>query len=324
MQHSPLRFGPRWPLFAVGWTSTFGPRLATSVLVIALTVASLGTSRGVAASELALEWHAPAECPDRSEFTSLVSGLLGGPVNTNLTAVTDVTRGAELYRARLRITTAAGFAERVIENAHCEILAESVALMIALSAGRPPDTTHASQTDDADDDRDGATFGISANATALFGPLPQTALGLGGAVAIEGLSSLRLELRASYCPRQTATFGQSDIGAHFSLITFGARLCRLWSFGPFDIAPCAGADVYHVTATGFGGTTWHQREADSWGPAVGIFGRVRLVEAFAVYLAADGVVPLSRPHFVFSDVADELHRASPVALQLLVAPEVRF
>jgi hypothetical protein len=37
----------------------------------------------------------------------------------------------------------------------------------------------------------------------------------------------------------------------------------------------------------------------------------------------EGVVPIVRRRFVFADVG-ELHQAGPIALQLILAPEVRF
>jgi hypothetical protein len=313
-----LRSARPWPLFVVIWTRRPASSLGTPALFLALALVGVAMPRGAAASELALEWSAPAECPDRAELASRVSRLVGGLTKTNLTAVTEVTRSAGVYRARLRVTSSAGLGERVLENASCEILAGSIALVIALSAAPSPDV---SQLDDARDE--GLALAISANASALFGPLSQPALGVGGGIAVEGFSSLRFELRGAYFAPQSTTFDRSSLGGRFGLITFGVRGCRLWSFGAFDLAPCAGADLDHVTASGFGGTVSRQREADWWGPALGVFSRLHLAKALAIDFAADGVVPLFRRRFVFSDVG-ELQRASAIALEVRVAPEVRF
>jgi hypothetical protein len=48
-----------------------------------------------------------------------------------------------------------------------------------------------------------------------------------------------------------------------------------------------------------------------------------LSEHFGVGIAADGFVPVSRRQFVFDDVGI-LHRPSAIALQVLLASEVRF
>jgi hypothetical protein len=275
---------------------------------------------GTAPPELEVEWTAPEGCPDSAEVTSRVSRLLGGVVKSKLTAVTDVMRTPGGYRARLRVTTPAGSGERVLDNSQCDILADSVAVVIALSASSSLDSLSVEDTQE----RDGRlAFAASAQGSALFGVLSQPALGLGGGIAVEGLSSLRLELRGAYYFQQSATFDRSPLGGTFGLATFGARACRVWSFGAWDLSPCAGVEAYFVTANGFGGEVSRREDVSWWGPALGAFGRLRLSKTLAVYLVADGVAPLTRRRFVFSDVG-ELHRPSAVALELLVAPEVRF
>jgi hypothetical protein len=281
-------------------------------LTLALTC--FGMTRPAAAAELALEWHAPVECPDRDELTSRVNRLLGGAVKSSFAAVTDVTRTGGTYRARLRTTSSAGFGERALENVRCEDLADSVALVIALTATP------------ANDDRqqnEGFRIAVAANANLALGPLANPALGLGAAIAAEGFSALRFELRGAYYFRQSTTFDGSSLGGDFDLLTFAARGCRLWSFGIVDLAPCIGVELYHVSSKGFGTTNTRSERNAWWGPALGLFARVRLTDAFAICLATDGVVPVARRPFVFPDVG-ELHRPSLVALQLLIAPEVRF
>jgi hypothetical protein len=267
-----------------------------------------------AAAELVLEWRAPAECPDRDELSSRVSRLLGGAVKSSFTAVTDVTHTDGTYRARLRTTSSAGFGERVLENVRCEDLTDSVALVIALTAAPANDNGH---------EAEGFGIAVAATANLAQGALASPALGFGGALAAEGFSALRIELRGAYYLRQSTTFDGSSLGGDFDLVTVAARGCRLWSFGVFDIAPCIGADLYHVSSSGFGSTATRSNRTAWWGPALGLFARARLTDAFSIYLAADGVMPVSRRPFVFPDVG-ELHRPSVVALQLLIAPEARF
>jgi hypothetical protein len=298
-------------------------RLGTTAVALHVAVALLwgAIAQGVAASELALEWSAPTDCPGRDELEARVSRLVGGAVKSNLTAATDVTRTADAYRAHLRIISAAGFGERVLENRRCELLTDSVALVIALSATSSPDS--ANDNGMRDEPSEGVTLAGSAHASVLSGTLPNPAFGIGAGVSMEGLAALRFELRGSYYFRQSKTFDNSVVGGSFGLIAFGARGCRVWSFGAWELGPCVGAQVYHVAATGFGGEVVRHGDATWGGPALGVFGRLRIVKAFAIYVAADGVVALARRSFVFSDVG-ELHRASALALQLLVAPEVRF
>jgi hypothetical protein len=271
------------------------------------------------ASALSIEWSAPQECPDRKQVAARVGRLVGEAVGSQLSVSTQVTRTERAYRASVRISGPAGVGERNLENAECDLLAESVALVIALSA---------TSADTPVPDRRSAptarpSFGFSAQASALFGVLPNPALGLGAGLSMDTSPALRFELRGSYYAEQSATFDQSSLGGRFNLVTFAARGCYAWRLGAFDLAPCIGADLYHVTASGFGGEESLSPNATSWGPALGLFGRWRLHEAFAIYIAADAVVPLTRRRFVFADVG-ELHRGTVVAAQLLLAPEMRF
>jgi hypothetical protein len=237
-------------------------------------------------------------------------------VKSNLTAATDVTRAGDAYRARLRITSAAGFGERTLENTRCEILTDSIALVIALSAA--PSRELAS-----DDAGERLSIGISARASVVFGPLPRVAPSVGGAFSVEGISALRFEISGTYYAPQSATFDRTTLGGRFRLMSFGARGCRTWSVGAFSFGPCLGAEIYYIRASGFGGAIRLDGEATLWGPAIELFARLQLLKEFAIYLAADGVAPIDRRRFVFSDVGP-LHRPSAVAFQLFIAPEVRF
>jgi hypothetical protein len=280
--------------------------LGTQVLVAALLF-----STWEAAAEPAIQWRAPAECPPQDALVSRVEDLLGDALKSNLTATTDVTRTRTAYRAQLRIESPTGIGERVLENASCDLLADSVALVIALASQAEPPRSER------------LTWTVSAHVAGLLGPLPHAGLGFGADVAVEGLAALRVAFSGSYYLPQSKTFADGPEGADFNLVAFGARVCRLWSFDAFDLAPCLGAELYHMSARGFGGEEGLPGQTTFWGPAAGIFARVRLLDAFAIHLAADGVVPLSRRSFVYSDVG-QLHRASALALQLLVAAEVRF
>jgi hypothetical protein len=285
-----------------------------------LAVLCLGTARDVAASEVVVEWTAPPECPDQADMVDLVERALGDTSNANLTATAKVTRSAGLFRAQVLITSSAGFGQRILENPRCELLAESVALVIALSTPQyaAPRRKPAHERSDG-----GLAAALSAHAAAVVGPLPRLAIGAGGTLAVEGFAALRLELSGTYYAHQTSRFDEMNIGARFRLIGFGARGCRLWTLGPFELAPCLGAQFYAITGKGFGGMVSHDGGSLLWGPTLGVLGRLRLLPQLAFILAADGVVPVSRRRFVFSDVG-RLHRPSAFAFQLFAGPEVRF
>jgi hypothetical protein len=236
-------------------------------------------------------------------------------MQSNLSAVTDVTRTPDGYRARLRTASPTGSGERVLEHARCEVLADSVAVVIALTVATPQD--------EARKDKAGRlSVAASAQVSVLFGTLPEPSLGLGAAIAFEA-PSLRFELRGAFHLPQSTTFAATQLGARFSAVSFAARGCWVSSVGAFELGPCIGADVQQISASGFGGEVFLSGHATSWGPALGAFGRVRLAKTFGIVVVAEGAVPIFRRRFVFADVG-VLHRASPVAVTLLIAPEVRF
>jgi hypothetical protein len=234
-------------------------------------------------------------------------------MQSNLSAITDVTRTADGYRARMRTSSPKGSGERVLEDARCDVLADSVAVVIALTVATPQDQLRPGEAARL-------RVAISAHVSVLFGTLPKPAVGLGGAIALEA-PSLRFELRGAFQLPQT-TFADAELGAQFSAVSFAARVCWMSSIGAFELGPCIGADVQYVSASAFGGDTL-TGHATSWAPALGVFGRVRLAQAFGIVVVAEGAVPTSRRHFVFTD-APPLHRASVVSGLLLIAPEVQF
>ena len=291
----------------------------TRALCWAFVVFTSAAPGRAAGSELSIAWSAPKECPDRAQLAARVERLVGGAVRSPLNASAEVTHTEQAYRASVRVSGPSGVGERNLESAQCELLADSVALVIALS------TTSADIQ--LPDRRSAPTqrpkLGLSAQASALFGVLPNPALGIGAGFGVDASHGLRFELRGSYFAKQSVTFDQDSLGGDFKLVSFAARGCRAWELAAFDLAPCVGADVYYITASGFGGEVSLDQAATWWGPALGLFARWRLHEAFAIYVAVEAVVPITSQRFVFADVG-ELHSAAVVATQLILAPEVRF
>jgi hypothetical protein len=150
------------------------------------------------------------------------------------------------------------------------------------------------------------------------------AAGVGATLALEGISSFRLELHGAYYFPQSTTFEQSMLGANFQLLTFGACICRLWTVDRVQWGPCVGAQVHRVDARGYGGMTGLPGSTIWWGPALRMLGRVQLLAALGLNVALEAMLPVTRPRFVFSDVVGELHRVSAISLQVSVGPEVRF
>jgi len=282
-----------------------------------LALVCAGGARADAAPTLDLEWFAPPDCPDKADVISRVEQSLRGAAAGHLIATADVKRAQGSYRAQLRTTSSQGVGERRLEHADCEILADSVALVIALSAAS------SGKRVDGGGQGAGLALSLSAHATAVSGPLPRVALGAGGALAVEGLWSLRVELSGTYYAQQSARFAGTNVGGDFTLLRLGLRGCRVWSLGAVDLAPCLGAQLYRIDGMGVGGVSHAGGEAYMAGPAAGVFGRLWLRRGFAIQLAAEVFTPVARRRFVYSDLGP-LHRPDVFAFQVFIAPEVSF
>jgi hypothetical protein len=269
--------------------------------------------RGARAADLRIDWSAPAECSSGSDLKARIVELMGGAVHSDLRAIIEVTRDNGSYRAHVVMRNSSGYGERWLQDSRCDILRDSVALLIALSL--PSRVTP--------DAGSGLALALSPEGRISSGSLPLVAAGFGGSIAIEGLASLRLAVHGTYYLPQTTTFDRTTIGGNFQLFAFGAGICRLWRIGPLAAGPCIGAAFHHIGSSGFGGMTQLPGSASWWAPSLGIFGRAQLLPAFGINMSVEAMVAMSRPRFVFSDFG-ELHRISAIALQVSLGPEVRF
>jgi len=297
------------PMMSARWRVT---RLVQLALLFGLTCR---LQPAVAADER-FAWSAPPECPSSHELRQRVMKWMAGSVQPNFTAVAEVTQRVHAYHAHVVLRDPSGFGERELEDPHCDGLLDKVALLIALSMPGQQDAVRTPRGA-------GLAVPLSVQGRLAVGALPLSAAGVGAAIAIETFSSTRFEVHGAYFAPQSVAFADATLGARFELLTLGARACRLWRIGRLQLGPCLGAEVHYATAKAFGGMPSLAGKAQWWGPAFGVFSRLTVLEPFALYLAAEVVVPLSRPYFRFSDVGD-LHRVSPLALHVVVAPEVRF
>jgi hypothetical protein len=269
--------------------------------------------RTARAADLRIDWSAPAECSSGNDLKARIVDLMGGAVHSDLRAIIEVTHDDSSYRAHVVMRGPSGYFERWLEDARCDVLRDSVALLIAVSLpGRVTPNTPS-----------GLSLALSPEGRIASGSLPLVAAGFGGSIAIEPLASLRLAVHGAYFLPQSTTFDQTTIGAKFRSFAFGAGICRLWYIGPFAAGPCVGVAFHHLSASGFGGMTQLPGSASWWAPSLGLFGRAQLLPAFGINMSVEAMVPVSRPHFVFSDFG-ELHRVSAVAMQVSLGPEVRI
>jgi hypothetical protein len=285
---------------------------AARALCLAL-VWSLAVSAPPAyAAELRIDWTAPPECSSARDLRARVMNLMGRMPHSSVVATIAVTRSAQGYRADVVLRGPTGSGARRLEETRCDVLVDSVAVLIALSIPSP-----------ASPDGRALSLLLWPQARLLSGTLPRAAGGVGAAIAVEGLGSFRLELHGAYYFPQSTTFEQTTLGGRFQPFTVGACICRLWSYESVQGGPCAAVEVHHVSASGFGGAMQRLGSTTWWGPSLRLFARAQLAPVFGISIAVEGVVPMFRPQFVYSDVGP-LHRVGAVALQVSVGPEVRF
>jgi hypothetical protein len=242
-------------------------------------------------------------------MTNRVARALGDVTpRAPLNAAVRVTRAANGYRAALRIQDA----QRTLENAQCDVLADSVALVIALSAS---DNGSPSQTH--------LVLAVAALGSTVIGPLPKPAFGAGMSAALEGALSLRWEISGSYYAAQSLSYDQLRVGADFRMFRVAARGCRVWSLGDVDLAPCLGVVVYGTYARGFGGTLQSSAVSYVWGPELSLLLRLRIARHFALQLSTGVSLAVGRQRFSYKDLGP-LHQPALLPYQLLIAPEVLF
>jgi hypothetical protein len=288
------------------------------VLATTCACALASTTRALAqAPELSLRWQAPLGCPDQAEMeTRVARALEDDTLRAKLAVMANVTETESGYRAQLSIQTDGGIGQRTLDNSRCDILADSVALVIALSANRSLGSA-------SDASKKELVLAISAHASLVGGPLPRPAVGAGVGFALEGWKRLRWEINGSYYAEQTTTYTGLSIGADFRLLRVAARGCMVWSLGQLDVAPCLGAELYRIDGAGFGGMVERNGGSFVWGPELSTLVRLRVWRRLAVQLSAGATFAASRQRFTYGDLG-LLHQPDALAYQLSLAPEVLF
>lgn len=265
------------------------------------------------------------------------------------------------YRLALDIATASTRGERALDAPTCEALASSAAVVIAMSVAPspsddpppadpapastpapaaertqdvPPQTnpgrsapneprTVAPEPDRAAVASESPRFLARAHVIGDSGLLPEATVGGGFAFGLLAWRDLSVEVGASlWASRDGTVAGAPGRGASFSLFSGGARACWTLTHG-IEVAPCIGAEVARISASGFGAAKVSDADALVWGPEGLVAGRIPVAGPVSVRLGLGAFVPMSRQSFVIS-AAGTVHRPAVVALRTFAGPEVRF
>jgi hypothetical protein len=241
-------------------------RVISSWFVAALATASLSSG---SEDDAALEWDAPAECPDLSSVKRYAERLLGASVDSSCGGSLHA-RGKVLpteagqWRLELSIQVGAHLEEETLVANQCRALGDSMALKLALACDplavvqtiQPEAETPAPPPPVARNDRPSPAtqiaWGLRAMGGAGFNQLPGVSP---GAALFSSLSlpALRFELGGQiYWGAEARYAALPHVGAHLRLYSGTARACLVPRVGVFGFPVCGGLELGWMEGEGFG------------------------------------------------------------------------
>ncbi len=334
-------------------------RVVGCLLVALATFLVASTAR--ADDPLRLTWSAPGECPTAASVRA--AALRGAPPGASapIEAEAVVARSSR-WSVTLRTRRGDVRGERTIEADTCAALADATAVILALALVPPfedappptssaPPPASATTTDPPEasapappaeappslpvvaEERStpepprrrapsAPALAIGAWGAADPTTLPSPALGGGGSVAWTP-GALRIEAGAAAWTAQSRTVPGSTAGARFSMTSLGAGACHAIVRRSVDLAPCLGASLHLVSASGFGATDNYDASARWVSADGGALARMPVGAWLALRVRADALVPLSRPTFAVENEGI-VHRAPPIGLRASVGAELTF
>lgn len=304
------------------------PRVFALYVVI---VAALGVpSRASAdAPRVALQFSAPEGCPSADAVRARILALAAP--DARLDADVTVTALDGRFRAVLHVRSASSSGERTLEDASCDLLAESAAVVLAMSATSPAPVAPAPPPPEAapppappPSSPRSEILRLRATASLDVGTLPTPTLGAGVSASFPFASRLALALGGTAWAQKSGTLGgSSSQGATFTLLTGDAAGCYRARAGAVELSPCAVVEVAHVDARGFG---LHPSSSSALWLSLGAAGIVRWTPTphFALVAELDALVPTQSESFVILHGGGTVHTIAPVAGRASIGPEVRF
>jgi hypothetical protein len=110
-------------------------------------------------------------------------------------------------------------------------------------------------------------------------------------------------------------------GAELDRMTGQLVICRAWRSGPFELAPCLGLALEHLTARGFGQRVSPESRQAVWpAPSAGAVAEWYPVQFLALFAGLTGYLELSRPRLVIEGLG-EIRQLSPVAAGAVIGVE---
>jgi hypothetical protein len=221
----------------------------------------------VQASDLALQWQAPAGCPDSNELQASLRTRAGRPITFGPDAPTQldaqVTRDGPGYRLQLSTHTESGDEQRLLEARSCNELSRATLLLGSLLLStHPAPIADPSAASDAPSAGARGYLHVTLAGALDFGRLPAPAPGISARIGVD-IARLRLMLGGLYLPWQARAVA-SQPGANVSSQLTAAQLCVCYALvvSPW-LGPCAYAEVGSLAARGHG-LPQNERSTSLW------------------------------------------------------------
>jgi hypothetical protein len=306
------------------------------------------------AAAVELTWESPEACPDRANVEQRIHKLLG-TTNDKVIAEGRVTATKNGYHLALTTTRDGVRGERALDDASCEALADSAALIVAMAIDPavamgieeppaptpllaapspnelPPPSSEVVVAPIADAPAAAVVvqppsarprFLIAAGGDVIGLVFPRAALGAAFSVGTV-VRSLRFDLGARYAPSSSHELAApAGASGSFELLVAHARGAWLWSRGDFELGPTLGVEAGRARGRGQGVRTSLEGRAPWFAGSLGGLLTLR-TGAFGWSADLAVVVPLTRPSFVIEG-AGTVHTPAAIALRAGLSAEVRF
>lgn len=296
-----------------------------------------------ATAAVQLTWEAPPACPSQATIESRISSLLETSTETTpVSAEARITRVDDRYRLDLTTSRSGTRGERTLEDSSCAALAESAALIVAMTVDpiavvddpipapspspappppaivpSPPVVEHIEPARVSPPRAH--SFILSAGAGMHAGAFPRPAVAVQLGLGLE-LARVRLDAIARWSPRARHPLETpAGAGAAFDLLVAQVRAAHLFSGW---MGPAVALEVGRAAAAGYGVSTPLSGSAPWYAVSAGVLGSVRRGD---VGLGAElmAVIPLGRPDFVVEN-AGVAHTPAAIGLRASLTGEVRF
>lgn len=317
----------------------------------------------IAAPSPTLEWQAPAGCPDDETVTAMTMDLLRErPASApQLTARAVVTRNAR-FEVTLELRSIDGDVRRTLAAHDCQLLARSVALLVAvhldavtvaqriaptLAPPEPPPIVPPPQSleDDPSPAPPPRFEPLPPSPAPESPPVPEASFGghlrleggldagilpgLGGDVSLVGgvgAARWRVELGVVGAPGRTRGFGETT--ARFDRVGGLARGCAIWRVPPrrdtLALLGCLGVEASALNARTLAPSVPSPRWAPWAGALVGGAARISLVGPLGLWLGVEAVIALVRPGFYVGTAPNSPYQTGQAGVRANFGLDLQF